>query len=156
MKTEIINEDKREILKRTGIGIMGVAALSMIPQALARATVKDEGDTVWETSKDGTTSFVDLTTKAGRIKTPTRVTTTYTILLSDELIFADTDSEAFTVTLPPGVQGQYYRIVNTGTTTNSLEVAPDGTDLLMGENSSFTLNPQEALILVYDSTEGWD
>lgn len=91
----------------------------------------------------------------GLIKQPTRVTTTYTILVTDETIFGNTDSAAFTATLPAGVEGQTFRIVNTGTSGNDLTLAPNGSEHLLGVNSNFTLRDGESLILTYNSTDGW-
>jgi len=95
-------------------------------------------------------------TTTGRIVNTTRVTTTYPILAADEEIFGDTDGGAFTVTLPAGVAGTKYRIMNTGTSGNTLTIAPNGAELLKGVNSNFTLNDAEALLIVYESTEGWN
>lgn len=96
-----------------------------------------------------------VTTNYGRIKPPTRVTTTYTILVSDYEVFGNTDSAGFTVTLPAGVEGQTFRIVNTGTSGNTLTIAPNGSEHLIGVNSNYTLADGEALILCYNATDGW-
>ncbi len=96
-----------------------------------------------------------LATASGRIVNTTRVTTTYTALATDHNIFADTDGGAFTVTLPVGVAGTEYRIMNTGTSANNLTITPDGSELLIGVNSSFALGDGESLIIVYETTEGW-
>jgi len=96
-----------------------------------------------------------LKTSSSRIADTTRVTTTYTVLVTDHHVFADTDGGAFTATLPAGVDGQVIKIMNTGTSSNLLTIAPNGADLLIGVNSNFTLYDGEALLIVYDSTEGW-
>jgi hypothetical protein len=97
-----------------------------------------------------------LTTESGRRKNITRVTSgPYSTLTTDETIFVDTDSAAITVNLIAGVQGQKYRIVNVGSSANDVTVSPDGSELLLGANSDFTLGDGEALIIAYDSTEGW-
>jgi len=97
----------------------------------------------------------ELETTAGRIKTVTRQTTTYTILVTDSVVFGNTDSAGFTATLPAGVSGQTLKIVNSGSSGNSLTVAPDGSDDLLGVNSSFTLFDGESLDITFDSTDGW-
>lgn len=101
-------------------------------------------------------TFAGLTTTAGRIQNTTRKTTTYTIVANDENVFCDTDGGAFTATLPAGVDGTHYKVMNCGTSAELLTVAPDGSELLIGENSNFTLNDGEALDLVYETTEGWN
>jgi len=107
------------------------------------------------TTDDSLVVGTDLTTQAARIKNVTRVTTTYTILTSDEEVFGNTDSAGFTVTLPAGVAGQHYRIVNTGSSGNNLTIAPNGSEHLLGANSNFTLVDGESLIITYNSTDGW-
>jgi len=67
----------------------------------------------------------------------------------------DTDGAAFKLTLPPGVQGREYRFANVGTSGNSLEVGPDGSELLRGTNASTFLSDGEVLTIVYDITNGW-
>lgn len=69
--------------------------------------------------------------------------------------FGDTDNGAVTFTLPAGVAGQSFRIVNTGTNGNSLTITPNGSENLIGANSSFVLNDGEALVIYYDENKGW-
>ena len=95
------------------------------------------------------------TTEFGRIKGTTRVTTTYTILEADENIFCDTDGGGFTVTLPALIDGTHYKIMNTGTSGNTLTVAPNGTDLLIGVNSNSTVSDGNNLDIIGEETEGW-
>jgi len=97
----------------------------------------------------------DFTTDGGRIKPPTRVTTTYTILVTDDQVFGNTDSAGFTATLPAGVEGQSFRIVNTGSSSNTLTLAPNGSEHLIGVNSNWTLADGESLIVTYNATDGW-
>ncbi len=97
----------------------------------------------------------ELETRAGRIKNTTRVTTTYTVLVSDEVVFANTDSAAFTATLPAGAEGQTFKIINTGSSANDLTLAPNGAEDLLGANSNFTLADGETLILTYNASDGW-
>ncbi len=95
------------------------------------------------------------TTTFGRIKTVTRQTTTYTILVTDSVVFGNTDSAGFTVTLPAGVSGQTFKVINSGSSGNILTVTPDGSEDLLGVNSSFSLFDGEALDITFDSTDGW-
>ena len=88
----------------------------------------------------------------GRIVNTSRVTTTYTILVSDHRVFCNTDGGDFTVTLPEGIDGQEYRIINTGSGT--LTVAPNSAELIDGVNASKTMGTG-IIILTYETTEGW-
>lgn len=106
-------------------------------------------------SSTSSPTFVNVTTTGGRIKETTRVTTTYQILVTDNIVYGDTDSSAFTVTMPVGVDGQEIKVINSGTGLNILTVAPSGAELLIGENSTMDLNAGEALYLVYQTLEGW-
>ena len=89
----------------------------------------------------------------GQVLNTTRVTSDYTALTTDYTIFCDTDGGAITITLPEGDDGQTFRIVNTG--SNLVTITPDGTELLVGVNSNFTLFADEALIVTFETTEGW-
>jgi hypothetical protein len=91
----------------------------------------------------------------GKQVNTTRVTTTYTILTTDDVVFANTDSVGYTVTLPAGVEGQTFKIINSGSSSNNLTVAPNGSEHLLGANSNFTLADGETLILTYNATDGW-
>jgi hypothetical protein len=86
----------------------------------------------------------------------TRVTASpYTILASDDVIFVDTDGGDIIVNLPVGVVGTRYRIVNTGTSGNSVTLAPNGLELLNGFNASESLEDSESLDINFEATEGW-
>ena len=93
-----------------------------------------------------------MTTGGGRLVKTTRVTTTYTILVSDDNVYCDTDGGDFTATLPAGANGQRYRIINSGSGT--LTVAPDGSELIDGVNASKTMG-KGSVILTNETTEGW-
>ncbi len=95
------------------------------------------------------------TTTFGRIKTLTRKTTTYQILVTDSVIFGNPDGSAWTATLPAGVSGQTLKVINSGSSGNILTVAPNGSEHLLGVNSNFALFDAETLDLTYDSTDGW-
>jgi len=97
-----------------------------------------------------------LKTNNGRIVNITRVTSgPHTITTSMEEIFYNTDSVAITVNLPVGVEGQRFRIINSGTSGKQLTITPSGAENLIGVNSSFYLNDGETLIITYNSTDGW-
>lgn len=79
----------------------------------------------------------------------------YTILGLDNNVFCDTDGGAITLNMPAGINGRKYRFINTGSSGNAVTITPNGAELLMGVNSSFTLLDGDVLILVYETTEGW-
>lgn len=113
------------------------------------------------TAFDGTDDFFGIDTNgifkfySGIRDKTTRVTTTYTILITDKIIFGNTDGGAYTVTLPAGIQGQLFRIINSGDSGNDLTLTPDGTEHLIGVNSSFTIPDGNSLTINYDTTDGW-
>ncbi len=94
-------------------------------------------------------------TTSGRVRNTTRVTTTYTVLVTDDRVFANTDGGDYTITLPAGVDGQEFRIVNCGTSGNTLTIAPNGAEKIIGVNSSITADDSETIILTFESVEGW-
>ena len=96
-----------------------------------------------------------LTTLFGRILKTNRLTGNTTLDATYHQVFCDTDGGAFTVTLPAGVAGTEYRIINTGSSENNLTIAPDGAELLIGVNANWALMDGEALMIVYEATEGW-
>lgn len=67
----------------------------------------------------------------------------------------NTNGGSFIYELPAGVQGIQRKIVNTGTSRNQLTITPNGSEKLLGANTSFTLNDGESLIIGYDTTDGW-
>ena len=95
-----------------------------------------------------------LNTGAGRIVNTTRVTTTYTILVTDHTVFCDSDGGDFTVTLPAGVEGQYLRIINCGSSGYTVTIDGNGAETVRGDATQ-DLADGEILVLVYNSTEGW-
>lgn len=84
----------------------------------------------------------------------TRVTTTYTALVTDQMIYADTDGGVFTITLPAGVEGQEFRIANVGTSGNDLTIDGDGAEKVRGATTK-VVSDNEIMILIYNTTEGW-
>jgi hypothetical protein len=99
-------------------------------------------------------SHVTLQTLKGRIANTTRVTTTYNILATDDIVYGDTDGGAFTVTLPAGVEGTHYKIINVGTAGNDLTIDGNGTETVIGELTQ-DLSDGEILDLHYNANEGW-
>ena len=108
---------------------------------------------IW-TLKQVVRNLNDLGT-SGRIRFTTRATTTYTVLVTDEVVFANTDGAAWTITLPAGAEGQTFRIINSGSSGNTLTVASDGTEHLFGANTDFELIDDESLQITWNATDGW-
>jgi len=85
-----------------------------------------------------------------------RVTSTpYTMTISDDIVFVNTDTGDKIVKLPAGTQGYGHRIVNVGTSGNDVILTPDGLELLNGLNAVETLSDGESLEINYEITEGW-
>jgi hypothetical protein len=106
-------------------------------------------------SATGNLSVTGTVTSTGRVKATDRITGNTTLGVNHEDVFADTDGGAITVTLPVGVDGTRYRIINTGSSGNDVTVTPNGAELLLGANSSLTMIDSEVLIITYEATEGW-
>jgi hypothetical protein len=88
----------------------------------------------------------------------TRITTTATLTVVANKInnyFCNTDSAGYTVTLPAGTADDYARVINSGSSGNTLTLAPDGAEHLIGVNSNFTLADGEILTICFNSTDGW-
>jgi len=97
-----------------------------------------------------------LTTYGGKINKTTRVTSgPYSILVTDDEIFVDTDGGAIILNLPAGVNGQSYRIINCGSSSNDMSIAPNGAELLRGFNASIDYTDESEVIITYETTEGW-
>jgi len=117
-------------------------------------TVSNANAFVVDASADTVTSNVKLISTEGRIVGTTRVTTTYTVLTTDHVVFADTDGGAFTITLPAGVEGQHFRITNCGSAGLALTIDGDGTETVLGELTQ-ELSDGDTLNMYYNATEGW-
>jgi hypothetical protein len=93
--------------------------------------------------------------ESGRIKIPSRYTTTQTLDETDYEVFCNTDGGAWTVSLPAGVEGTQYRIINSGSSGNLLTITPNGAEHLIGVNSNYFRKDGETLIITYNATDGW-
>lgn len=78
----------------------------------------------------------------------------YTVLSTDEVIFCDTDAGAITVNLPAGLSGVHYKVINCGSSGNSVTVDGNSTETVSGSLTQ-GVNDGENIDLHYDSTEGW-
>ena len=98
----------------------------------------------------------EIDTKSDLLHTTTRVSTSpFTPQSTDMELFVDTDSGDIDITLPPGVDGTSYRIINVGSSGNRVYMIPALTDNLFGENESEYLADGEAAIITFETTEGW-
>ena len=84
-----------------------------------------------------------------------RYTANQTLDADNHHVFGNTDGGAFTISLPAGVNETNYRIVNTGTSGNSLTITPNGAENLLGANSIFILLDGESLIITFETTDHW-
>lgn len=101
-----------------------------------------------------------LETNSGRIHSESRIINTdspYTLLVTDGIVFADTDDGDITINIPAGVSGTCYEWYNVGSSGNTLTVDPNGTETLLGGGAgvSATFEDGEGAIAKYNSTEGW-
>lgn len=101
-----------------------------------------------------------LETVGGRIHSETRIINTdspYTLLTTDNVIFADTDGGNITINIPAGISGTCYEWYNVGSSGNTLTVDPNGTETLLGGGAgvSATFEDEEGAITKYNSTNGW-
>jgi hypothetical protein len=87
----------------------------------------------------------------------TRVAGPITLTSSHQSVFCDTDTAGvgFELTLPAGVDGKWYRIINCGSSGYDVTITPDGSENLLGANASQTLADGNVIDLVYETTMGW-
>lgn len=96
-------------------------------------------------------------TTGGMINNTSRYTTTQTLTSFDHIVFCDTDGGAWTLSLPAGVEGTNYKIINCGSSGNDLTVDPNGTEQLFGAGAGVSQNVSdgEVINIHYNATEGW-
>ena len=137
------------------VGSTGVdPALATITGTANEVTVTNGAGTITLSLPDAIT-LVTLTTTGGRICKTTRVTTTYQILVTDHIMFCNTDGSSWTATLPVGVEGQTLKIINSGSAGETLTLAPNGAEHLIGANSNITIADSETVEITYNATDGW-
>ena len=132
---------------------------------LTVATTRADGDLVYLVDVSDTTdsaagtskqiTLVNLLTGGGRTRNTTRASGTYTVLVTDDVVFANTDAAAWTATLPAGAEGMSFRIINSGSTGNTLTLAPSGVEHLFGANTNFEMTDGESLEITWNATDGW-
>jgi len=102
-------------------------------------------------------TFNGLTTTGGRVVSTTRLTfidSPYTVLSTDEVIFANTDSGAITINLPAGIDGTHYRISNTGSSSNDVTINRNGAEQVYNNNFQI-LKDSDVLNMYYNTNDGW-
>jgi hypothetical protein len=87
-------------------------------------------------------------TDQGRIKNTSRYTSTQAIPVTDDQVFCN---GTFTVTLPVGVDGQAFRIINAGTGTITITSAEN----IVGSTQDVILNAGDIIILTFETTDKW-
>ena len=135
-----------KLILEGGVSIITIAGASITSDSGA-ISFGDE-----DLTTTGSVTVGNLTSSKGRIVNTTRVTTTYQALVSDNVIFANTDSGAYPITMPVGVEGQHIRITNIG--ANTLTVDGNGTETVMGELTQ-ELSDGDTINLYYNETKGW-
>ena len=96
-------------------------------------------------------------TLVGRRAKTTRLTSGATLASEHHIVFCDTDGGAFTVTLPAGVEGTHYKLINCGSAGNDLTIDPNGTEQIWGGGAgvAMVLIDGDILDMHYNVTEGW-
>jgi hypothetical protein len=79
----------------------------------------------------------------------------YVPVESDSDIFMNTDTGNMIVNLDAGLDGQKLRIINAGTSGNTVNINPNGSEDLLGENSAYEIDDTDVLIITFSITEGW-
>lgn len=90
----------------------------------------------------------------GRIDSTVRITGVTTLDSTHHIVFADTDGGAFVITLPTGVEGTNYKIINVGTSGNDITITPDGAETIYGSVTEAIIDG-EIFNIHFNSTEGW-
>lgn len=123
------------------------------PSPVALVSGNQLADATWKTWLDKLRVLI-VSNFSGSVNTGV-ITGDTTLGEDDYVVYCDTDGGAITITLPSGISGRTYRIINTGSSTNDVTITPDGTDLLIGLNASDILFDSEVLVITYEETEGW-
>jgi hypothetical protein len=138
-----------------GVSIQPKGAGTVTIDALTFPAADGTADQVLTTNGSGVLSFVD---NSGGTSWVAVKTTGFTAV-AGEGYFCDTTSAAFTMTLPAGTLGDEISFVDYAGTfdTNTLTVAPDGSEKIQGVAASLTVSVERAAnTLVYtDGTQGW-
>lgn len=154
---EKIDIEKRKLLKKIGLGAIGVGAVTMLPSALADPkNWRDDGESTWRVSKDGNTSFVPLKVNGPIATTLSTRTSNYTITDEDSTILADGTSNTVTITLPTaiGIFGRMYCIKCINNTFD-VDVATFGSEEIDASTENYILNKDDAIVVQSDGSDWW-
>ena len=101
----------------------------------------------------------EVDTKNNIIKNTTVVTfagTPYTPLETDEEIFFDTTDGPIDCSLPPGIDGTNYRMINVGFAENVVNLIPALANKLFGVAANEVIYDSEVVLMTYDEDiESW-
>lgn len=98
----------------------------------------------------------EVDSKNNIVKTTTIVDSSpYTPLATDEELFIDTDAGPISITLPPGINGTNYRMINIGSSGNDVTLIPALADKLFGVTANERIADSEVLIMTFETDEGW-
>ncbi len=98
----------------------------------------------------------EIDTKNNILKATTIVTTSpYTPSSTDEELFIDTTAIPITITLPAGIDGTNYRMINIGSSGNDVTLVANGIEKLFGEVVSEKITDSEVLLMTFQTNEGW-
>jgi hypothetical protein len=99
----------------------------------------------------------EVDTKNDIIKATTVVTfadTPYTPLATDEEVFFDTTDGDIDCSLPPGIDGTNYRLVNVGFAGNKVTMIPALTNKLFGLTENEFIYDSEVILMTFDEEIG--
>ena len=154
----IINSEKELRLSDADdsayVGLKSAATVSS-SYTLTLPAATGTADQILVTDGSGNLSFVDNSGGTAWVAVKTSGFTA----IAGEGYFCDTTSAAFTLTLPAGTLGDEISFIDYAGTfdTNTLTVAPDGSEKIQGVAASLTVSVERAAnTLVYtDGTQGW-
>lgn len=93
--------------------------------------------------------------KSGLIKNTVLVNPVYYLLsASDQIIFCNTDLGNIQIILPAGANGTDYRIINAGSSGNTVEIVSEIGELIFFELSQ-VLYDKEVLDVIFNEFKGW-
>jgi hypothetical protein len=104
----------------------------------------------------GTGKFTSSLTTAGVLSAFVNKTTAYTLTATDEVVYADATSAAFTVTLPTAVSkaGQTYTIKRANAGVNNVTVGTTSSQTIDG-STTYVLSAQYKYVTVVSNGSNW-
>lgn len=116
-------------------------------------------DPVIEDHLDTTNNTIILATeidrRSGILKNTVLVNpVSYLLSANDQIIFCNTDLGNIQIILPEGANGTDYRVINAGTSGNTVEIVSEIGESIFSELSQ-VLYDKEVLDVVFNEFEGW-